>query len=58
MEWNHRSASFISIGAIPLSNIIGRKIDRMLPGVVEYRPHGMGDEINIYIHISNEQYYF
>lgn len=58
MEWNHRSASFISTGAIPLSNIIGRKIDRMLPGVVEYSPHEMGDEINIYIHISDEQYYF
>jgi hypothetical protein len=57
-EWNAKSASFISPYKIPLNNIMGRKVDRMVPGVVEVRPHALGDEVNIYIQISSDHFYF
>ncbi|MDG1850397.1 MAG: hypothetical protein P8I82_07950 [Flavobacteriales bacterium] len=56
--WNSKTTSFISNYEIPLNNIIGRKIDRMVPGIIEIRPRGLGDEINIYIHLSKENYYY
>jgi hypothetical protein len=58
LEWNKKSASFISPQRIPLGNINGRKIDRMVSGIVEFRPHALGDEINIYIEISSKNYYY
>jgi hypothetical protein len=58
MAWNRQSASFISSTKIPLNNINGRKIDRMVDGIVEFRPHAQGDEINIYLEISSEDYYY
>ena len=58
MSWNRQSASFISNTKIPLNNINGRKIDRIVDGIVEFRPHAQGDEINIYLEISSEDYYY
>ena len=58
MEWNNKSASFISPQKIPVGNINGRRVDRMLSGIVEFRPHALGDEINIYIQISANDYYY
>lgn len=58
MTWNKKSASFLSEQSISLNNIMGRKIDRMISGLVEVRPHSMGDEINIYIELSSDNYYY
>jgi len=58
LEWNKKSASFLSGQKIPIGNIKGRKIDRMVTGIVEFRPHALGDEINIYIQISSKDYYY
>ena len=58
MEWNKKSASFLSAKTIPVGNINGRKVDRMMSGIVEFRPHALGDEINIYIQISTKDYYY
>ena len=58
LEWNKKSASFLSPQRIPLGNINGRKIDRLINGIVEFRPHALGDEINIYIEISSNDYYY
>ena len=58
VKWNKESASFISEKRIPLSNITGRKIDRMVNGIVEFRPHGQGDEINIYLELSSTHFYY
>ena len=30
----------------------------MVDGIVEFRPHAQGDEINIYLEISSEDYYY
>jgi hypothetical protein len=58
MEWDHKTASFVSIGDLTLSNIIGRKIDKEVSGVLEIRPRSLGDEMNLYIHLSEQDYYF
>ena len=58
LDWNKKSASFISPNNVSLSNINGHKVDRMIPGIVEVRPHSLGDEINIYIQITPNDYYF
>ena len=58
IQWNKKSASFLTAQKIPVGNINGRKIDRMLTGIVEFRPHALGDEINIYIQISAKDYYY
>ena len=29
-----------------------------MSGIVEFRPHALGDEINIYIQISTKDYYY
>ena len=58
LDWDRRLASFISPHKISLNNIIGHKIDRMVPGIVEIKPHSLGDEINVYIHISKDKFYF
>ena len=58
LDWNKKSASFISPKKVSLSNINGRKVDRMVVGIVEVRPHSLGDEINIYIQITSDKYYY
>ncbi len=58
MQWNKKSASFVSDQSISLNNIMGRKIDRMVRGIVEVRPHARGDELNIYIEPSSNKYYY
>jgi len=56
--WNKQSASLLADGRLPLNNIVGKKLDRMVRGVVEIRPHKTGDEINIYIEISKNNFYY
>lgn len=58
MTWNKKSASFLSEQSVSLNNIMGRKIDRMVTGLVEVRPHAQGDEINIYMELSADNYYY
>ena len=58
LYWDRKTTSFVSNFEIPLNNIIGRKIDRMVPGIIEIRPRGLGDEVHIYLHLSEEEYYY
>lgn len=58
VKWDQNTTSFVSIENLPLNNILGRKLDLVIPGVIEIRPRAMGDEVNIYIHLSNDNYYF
>jgi len=58
MRWNKQSASFVSDQSISLNNIMGRKIDRMVRGIIEVRPHARGDELNLYIELSANNYYY
>lgn len=58
MSWNSNSSSFISDFELPINNIDGKKIDLMVPGVIEIKPHSSGDYINLYIELASDSYYF
>lgn len=58
MSWNSNTSSFISDFELPINNIDGKKIDLMVPGVIEIKPQSSGDYINLYIELASDNYYF
>ena len=59
LSWHKPTNSFVSDLLLPLSNVMGKKVDLMVPGLIQITPYPLGDETIIYIEIdSNTFYYF
>lgn len=57
--WHKPTNSFVSDMLLPISNVMGKKIDLMVPGLIQIIPYPLGDETIIYIEVdSNTFFYF
>lgn len=58
MIWNDRTNSYISRGAIGLSSILDRSINKYAQGTIELAKRRNGDELNIYIETAEKQWFY
>jgi hypothetical protein len=58
LSWHKPTNSFVSDSLLPLSNVMGKKVDLMVPGFIQIIPYPLGDETNIYIEIDSNTFYF
>lgn len=56
--WNQRTSSYISTGKIGLANILKHQVNKYVDGYIEIEKRRSGDAINIYLELSDRQWYF
>ena len=58
LSWHKPTNSFVSEIFLPLSNVMGKKVDLMVPGIIQIIPYPLGDKTNIYIELDSSTFYY
>jgi hypothetical protein len=58
MYWDQPTSAYRSMGEIGISSILDRQVNKMVKGYLELQKRRTGDQIDIYIEVSDRDWFF